>query len=144
MMPRTAVRLVLCSAIAGTPFAFPHDGAAQGTGLSFGAVMAPDARSAADLVTMFDDDKDGKISRIEARLKIVRVFSGFDKDHNDRLSPSELPNVPPDDFSRADQNRDGVLSAVEFLGADFASFDRLDANSDGFITVDELSSRMAR
>ena len=92
------------------------------------------------IVEMFDFDKDGRISRIEATVYIIRFFDKLDNNRDDHLTPSELPSISAKSFAAADKNRDGKLTVFEYHQADFAEFGNFDVDRDGFVTADEITA----
>ena len=120
-------------------------------GLASGAAAAEGA-TAADLLhgkaplrdvrpifDQFDENKDGRVDRIEFRVWIVAVFEKLDANGDNGLDRDELPSVSSVDFERADSNDDGRLSAFEFTDSSFAKFERFDLDNDGFITFEEVT-----
>ncbi len=107
-------------------------------GLASGAAAAEGA-TAADLLhgkaplrdvrpifDQFDENKDGRVDRIEFRVWIVAAFEKLDANGDNGLDRDELPSVASFDFERADSNDDGRLSAFEFTDSSFMKFDRFD------------------
>ena len=101
-------------------------------------------RDPSEIIRMFDENNDGKIDRIEYRVKIVQIFVKFDENRDDHLTPNEIPGLSKSAFQQADKDQDGKISTYEFVTADPLKFEVVDANGDGFITSDEVKSHQKK
>lgn len=116
------------------------------------------------LLTQFDTNKDGKISKDEARGRLADNFAQLDKNKDGFLDRSELravaekmlalkkgpfpggpggpggfPTGP--DFDALDKNADGRLTKEELQGTPyFQRFDEIDTNRDGRIDRREFEA----
>jgi Ca2+-binding EF-hand superfamily protein len=125
-------------------FVFAHMGpaAAKTTDDAWGVAVKP--RNPAEIITIFDENKDGKIDQIEYSVRIVIFFTKLDKNRDDFLTPGEVPGMSNTAFNEVDKNNDGKLSTYEFVTADSLKFSALDANGDGFISADEIRSYLEK
>lgn len=119
------------------------------------------------LLQRMDTNKDGKISRSEARNRIADNFDAIDTNKDGFLDRKELlalakrigqmpplgrpgglrpdgafgPRPNPLDFDALDKNADGRLTREELRGTRFADlFDAIDQNKDGRIDPDEWNA----
>jgi Ca2+-binding EF-hand superfamily protein len=110
----------------------------------------------ANLLARFDTNKDGKISKDEAKGKLAENFDRFDANKDGFLDKEELRRVAavmlaargdgagraPDraaDFDDLDRNADGRLTRDELKGTPFADhFNEIDTNRDGKIDKKEF------
>ncbi len=97
------------------------------------------------LLAQFDRDKDGKVSKAEARGKIADNFAALDLNQDGFLDRGELRLVVARflaagaqgapmtaDFDALDKNADGRLSRAELKGTKWEKvFDQIDTNRDG-------------
>jgi Ca2+-binding EF-hand superfamily protein len=118
------------------------------------------------MLDRFDVNKDGKISKEEAKGKLAENFDRLDTNKDGYLDKEELRRaarfiianmpkaegskpgekknspaaVPPGiDFDALDRNADGRLSREEVKGTEFADhFDQIDTNKDGNIDKKEF------
>jgi Ca2+-binding EF-hand superfamily protein len=114
---------------------------------------------------LFDTDKDGKISKAEARGRLAEKFALFDTNKDGYLDRVELRRVaarfllakqgtpatqataspPALDFDALDRNADGRLTRDELKGTPLASrFDEIDTNHDGQIDRREFAEFQKR
>lgn len=139
-----AFKVVMISAalalVGGAALAQPAGGAPRGGGMF--------ARA--------DVNKDGFISRDEARAQRALAFDRMDDNKDGFLVVDELPRRPGgerrgpqrrgggDIFARFDANNDGRVSREEFASGNAPAFERLDLNKDGVVTGDEAQAVAAR
>ena len=118
----------------------------------------------AGFLERFDANKDGKISKDEAKNKLAEVFDRFDTNKDGYLDKDELRrvaafmvaarnmgpggarpgNVGPD-FDDLDRNADGRLSRDELKGTPYADhFDEIDTNKDGKIDKKEFTAYLKK
>ncbi|WP_423823984.1 EF-hand domain-containing protein [Salinisphaera sp. SPP-AMP-43] len=121
------------------------------------ALALPMAAQAAEQLTQADTNKDGKISRAEAKAAQSRSFERLDSNGNGQLDRQEFdkgqPGLPANAdaqdkqrrqsiitgwFDNIDSNGDGKISESEYQQAVAPYFDRMDSNGDGSISSDEL------
>src|SRR5262245_27297109 len=105
-----------------------------------------------DMLARLDANKDGKISKDEARGPLAENFDRFDLNKDGVLDARELRAAaerlaaavgprPGPDFDALDKDADGRLTREELRGTPFADrFDALDANKDGKLTRKEFES----
>lgn len=121
------------------------------------ALALPTVAQAAEQLTQADTNKDGKISRAEAKAAQNRSFERLDSNGNGELDRQEFdkgqPGLPANAdeqdkqrrqriikgwFDNIDSNGDGKISKSEYQQAVAPYFDRMDGNGDGSISSDEL------
>ena len=103
-----------------------------------------------EVISRLDTDKDGKISKEEAKGPLLKNFARVDADTDGFISLEELkvaaalrrdrsrrPN-PEEVISRLDADKDGKISKEEAKGLLLKNFARVDANNDGLISLEEL------
>jgi Ca2+-binding EF-hand superfamily protein len=114
----------------------------------------------ANLLAQFDADKDGKISKKEAKAKLLLVFDKFDADKDGFLDRKELRQVAlfilgqkggpaaraaAVDFDALDRNADGRLTREEVRGSPLEKlFDQIDTNRDGRISREEFEAYLEK
>jgi Ca2+-binding EF-hand superfamily protein len=117
-----------------------------------------------------DANKDGKISKTEAKGPLARIFDQADRNKDGYLDKDELrrmaarflanqrrpgenrgPSAPPvpganePDFDALDRNADGRLTRDELKGTPFYDlFDEIDTNKDGKIDRKEFAAYLRR
>src|SRR5262249_51653593 len=118
------------------------------------------------LLDRFDANKDGKLSKQEARGPLAEMFDRFDANKDGFLDRAELrkaaqeliarrgggPGAPApngrldeNDFDALDANADGRLTREELKGTKWASqFDLIDTNKDGKIDRKEFEAFLAK
>jgi Ca2+-binding EF-hand superfamily protein len=120
----------------------------------------------AQLLERMDTNKDGKISRAEAKGKIAELFDQLDTNKDGYLDKNELRRAalrflgaqganggqpPPSaafrgpEFDDLDKNADGRLTKDELQGTSFAEhFDEIDTNKDGKIDRKEFEAYLQK
>jgi collagen type III alpha len=143
-----------------------RDGFVDRTELSLpGGAPAPETgRRIVELFERLDLDKNGKLSRDEAKGPLAEIFEradqnkdgAIDKDEFRRVADRLMPpgGTPPGQgdvarrivemFQRLDANNDGKISKDEAKGPLLEGFERFDANGDGFIDKDEARRALER
>ena len=106
---------------------------------------------------MFDENKDGKLSRDEVQKGVDRMFTEIDTNKDGTISQDEMRahhksmhdkmhSKMQERWKAADKDGDGALSRAEVDAAKMPmlsrDFDRLDANKDGKLTADEMRNAM--
>ncbi len=81
-----------------------------------------------------DQNRDGKIDRLELRLKKVAFLSLIDVNRDGYLTIDETL-LSPDAFKEFDPDGDGKISSFEFVDA--PTFTAIDANRDELVTFEE-------
>lgn len=111
------------------------------------------------MLRRMDTNKDGKISREEAKAPLLESFDRIDTNKDGYLDRQELRRLAervvanrranggnrrgpqPPDFDALDKNADGRLTRDELAGTPFAAhFDEIDTNKDGKITRKEFDA----
>lgn len=88
-----------------------------------------------------DADKDGVVTRDEARTAADRMFARLDRNSDGRLTSDEMPRR----HARAEARPDREISQAQFERKALRRFDRIDANRDGRIAKAEIREfRLAR
>lgn len=106
---------------------------------------------------MFDENKDGKLSRDEVQKGVDRMFTEIDTNKDGTISQDEMRahhksmhdkmhSKMQERWKAADKDGDGALSRAEVDAAKMPmlsrDFDKLDANKDGKLTADEMRNAM--
>ncbi len=106
---------------------------------------------------LFDQNKDGKLSRDEVRKGVDKMFADADTNKDGVLSQEEMRarhkamhekmrGQMQEHWKAADKDGDGALSRAEVDAAQMPrlsrDFDQLDANRDGKLTPEEMRSAM--
>jgi Ca2+-binding EF-hand superfamily protein len=114
----------------------------------------------ANLLKQMDTDRDGKISRAEAKGKLAESFDKIDANKDGYLDRQELramaqrilatqgggpfPNAGPD-FDALDKNADGRLTPDELKGTPWAArFAEIDADGNGYIDRREFETYLRK
>jgi Ca2+-binding EF-hand superfamily protein len=116
-----------------------------------------------NLLKQFDTDKDGKISRKEAKGQILAIFDQFDTNKDGFLDRTELralaermqanqKGIPPKggpgpayDFDALDKNADGRLTKEELKGTPlYDRFAEIDTDGNGMIDRREFEAFLKR
>jgi Ca2+-binding EF-hand superfamily protein len=121
-------------------------------------------RMVANFLERFDANKDGKISKDEAKGRLAESFDRFDTNKDGYLDKEELrrvaafmiaargngpagarPGIQGPDFDDLDRNADGRLTRDELKGTPFADhFDEIDTNKDGKIDKKEFTAYLKK
>lgn len=106
---------------------------------------------------LFDENKDGKLSREEVQKGVDKMFTDIDTNKDGTISQEEMrahhksmhdkmQSQMQERWKAADKDGDGALSRAEVDAAKMPmlsrDFDKLDANKDGKLTADELRNMM--
>lgn len=109
------------------------------------------------MFSLFDENKDGKLSRDEVQQGVDKMFADVDTNKDGTISQEEMRAHHQSLYNRmqsqmqerwkaADKDGDGALSRAEVEAGKMPmlsrDFDRLDANKDGKLTSDELRNMM--
>ncbi len=107
------------------------------------------------MFSQFDKNKDGRVSREEAREGMDRLFTEADTNKDGFISTEEMQahhramreqfrQSMRDAWKKADTDGDGALSKAEAEAAKLPrllrDFDKLDKNKDGKLTPDEMAA----
>jgi Ca2+-binding EF-hand superfamily protein len=102
---------------------------------------------AAERLAALDLNRDGSITRAEAREARLAAFERADANDDGYLSEAERNagggngnGMMRQGLGAADANSDGRVSRDEALAAPYRGFDRLDANNDGVISSQEMQA----
>ena len=136
----------------------PSDGMHHGEGMHHGDGMHGDAMRGYRMPPMFgqfDKNKDGRVSRDEAREGADRMFTEIDTDKDGFISTAEMQahhramrekfrQSIRDSWKKADTDGDGALSRAEVDSAKMPrlmrDFDKLDKNKDGKLSQEEMAA----
>lgn len=106
---------------------------------------------------LFDENKDGKLSREEVQKGVDKMFTEIDTNKDGTISQEEMRahyksmhdkmhSQMQERWKAADKDGDGALSRAEVDSAKMPmlsrDFDKLDVNKDGKLTPDELRNMM--
>jgi hypothetical protein len=103
------------------------------------AAVTPASDSLADARRRFariDQNGDGRIDRLDLRLKRVSLFGMVDANEDSYLTPDETL-LSPEAFQKFDFDGDGRISSREI--ADRRSFSVMDSDGDEFVTFEEYA-----
>jgi Ca2+-binding EF-hand superfamily protein len=108
----------------------------------------PDFHPTIDLLTKYDANHDGTITRVEMEAGLKQEFDAADTNHDGKLDPDEVAAVNAqrwnEDKSTAstivDWNQDGFVDFNEFSGTARSLFADIDRDGDGQLTPAELQS----
>ena len=102
---------------------------------------------------LFDENKDGKLSKDEVRKGVDKMFTDIDTDKDGFITKDEMKahhkgmheqmhSKMQERWKAADKDGDGALSRAEVDGAGMKmlsrDFDKLDKNKDGKLMPDEI------
>ena len=136
----------------------PSDGMHHGEGMHHGDGMHGDAMRGDRMPPMFgqfDKNKDGRVSRDEAREGADRMFTEIDTDKDGFISTAEMQahhramrekfrQSIRDSWKKADTDGDGALSRAQVDSAKMPrlmrDFDKLDKNKDGKLSQEEMAA----
>jgi Ca2+-binding EF-hand superfamily protein len=121
----------------------------------------PAERRVADVFERMDTNKDGKISKEEAKNVIAQNFDRIDANKDGFIDKGELRRFVArnmaagggpgrggsggPDFDAMDRNADGRLTREELKGTQFADrFDEIDTNKDGKIDKKEFAAYLKK
>jgi EF hand len=111
--------------------------------LSVASVPALAGSPRADLVKMFDTDKDGTLDLAEVKKAASDLFTKLDRDHDGTLDKRELAGrLSAKELAAADH--DGTLTADEYLAVVEQRFNAADPDKDGTLDAKELNSGAGR
>lgn len=126
------MRIPLLSAAAVIGVLTTSQANAQLPGAGMGAQML-------ERVVQMDLNKDGAVSKDEARAARLAQFAKLDANKDGAIDASERPtDREARRFTAADADGDGKVTQAEWLNAPYPLFDRFDANHDGVIDAQEL------
>jgi len=108
----------------------------------------PDFHPTIDLLTKYDANHDGTITRAEMEEGLRKEFDAADTNHDGKLDPDEVAAVNAqrwnEDKSTAstivDWNQDGFVDFNEFAGTARSLFADIDRDGDGQLTPKELQN----
>jgi Ca2+-binding EF-hand superfamily protein len=96
---------------------------------------------------IWDANHDGVFTCDEWKKFADRIFTSADRNHDNRLDPSEFatvqkadPALADADFGYFDENQDGKITRQEFVEKPSAFILRFDRNSDCRVTADEVKT----
>ena len=94
-----------------------------------------------------DTNKDGKISKAEAKGRLSNHFAKVDADNDGFISKAEFENIPQSGrpsfdkvLSNLDTDKDGKISKTEAKGPLSKNFTKVDTDEDGFISKTEFEN----
>lgn len=105
------------------------------------------------MFNMFDENKDGKLSKDEVHKGVDKMFTDIDTNKDGFITKEEMQahhkamhdqmqSKMQERWKAADKDGDGALSRAEVDGAGMKmlsrDFDKLDKNKDGKLTPDEI------
>ncbi|MCM0043514.1 MAG: EF-hand domain-containing protein [Burkholderiaceae bacterium] len=106
---------------------------------------------------LFDENKDGKLSRDEVQKGVDKMFADIDANKDGTISQDEMrahhktmhdkmQSQMQERWKAADKDGDGALSRAEVDAAKMPmlsrDFDKFDADKDGKLTADEMRNAM--
>jgi Ca2+-binding EF-hand superfamily protein len=111
------------------------------------------------MFNQFDKNKDGQVSREEAREGMDSLFTEIDSNKDGLISKDEMQahhkamhekmgSMMREKWKAADKDGDGALSRAEVDAGNLPrlarDFDKLDTNKDGKLSADEIRVGMPR
>lgn len=104
-----------------------------------------------DRLRAMDANKDGNITKAEARAARETMFRGLDTNADGFVTEAERTALreaagkdgPGRGGGGGDTNGDGKISRAEFLDAPYRGFDRLDANNNDIVEASEVEAARA-
>jgi Ca2+-binding EF-hand superfamily protein len=106
-----------------------------------------DRPSFEQVLNNLDTNKDGKISKSEAKERLSNHFAKVDTDNDGFISKAEFDNMPQPErpsfdkvLSDLDTNKDGKISKPEAKGPLSKNFTKVDTDEDGFISKTEFEN----
>lgn len=113
---------------------------ALGIGLAWAlpATAQVKAEAAPDRFDVADANHDGKVNRAEYDNFVAELVLLYDTNRDGKLSRDEVANArDPSKFDRIDADHDGFLTPQEIEAFDGSDFAAMDANGDGGIDREE-------
>jgi hypothetical protein len=112
----------------------------------------PDFHPTVELLTRYDANKDGTVTRAEMEAGLKAEFDAADTNHDGRLDPDEVAAVNQKRWSEnasttstlVDWNQDGYVDFNEFSGTVRSLFAEIDRNNDGQLSPQELQAYSGR
>ena len=154
-MTKQKIGLALMAGLLASGFALANHheagGAMHGEGMHDGP-MPP-------IFSQFDKNKDGQVSREEAREGMDSLFTEIDSNKDGLLSKDEMQahhkamrekmgSMMREKWKAADKDGDGALSRAEVEAGNLPrlarEFDKLDTNKDGKLSGDEIRAGMPK
>lgn len=84
------------------------------------------------------------LSRLDFGGVVERRFRRLDRNGDDKLEGSEIPQRMAGRVAEFDKDGDGTISSEEWSAGQLARFDRQDINHDGTVTADERNVARAK
>lgn len=113
---------------------------AVGCGLAFAAPATAQvkAEAAPDRFDVADANHDGKVDRAEYDNFVAELVLLYDTNRDGKLSRDEVEHArDPGKFDRIDADHDGLLTPQEVEAFSSSDFAAMDSNGDGTIDRDE-------
>ena len=111
--------------------------------LSLGAIslsaQSKEHPSSKEMLTKMDTNKDGKISKVEAKGHLGENFDSMDSNKDGFLTETELSAIKGH-RAEMDMDNDGKISKAEAKGPLLKDFDSIDTNKDGFLSKEEMKA----
>jgi Ca2+-binding EF-hand superfamily protein len=108
----------------------------------------PDFHPTVELLSRYDANHDGTITRAEMEAGLKADFAAADTNHDGRLDPDETRAVNEKRWSEGlsttstlvDWNQDGFVDFSEFAGTARSLFAQIDRDGDGVLSPKELKT----